>query len=366
MRGEVYVRYGPPAHAVYNPVGAAGVFSVMDGSGYYRRYQQFPLNTLVWLYPELGMQVVMEDRLLSEHYLLPITTESDPDPLPDPEVLAHQGDRFAANSGRGVFPTLPPGVHAVSLDGVFARFEGADGPRVLALLATPGAPGDSGRASFAVLDSTLREVARFTRPLSPSLCDPAALRVADFASELPPGEYLLGLTVEDGHGGRGVIRGPLKLEAPGALLALSDIVVSCGRAAGDAASDASPAVRLNANPTAEVGNGQPLTAYFEAYHLRTGSDGQARIEVEYTVRNATPDSRIWIQRMLHPRPSIPDVSARREETQPGDLRRQFVEVPVQSLAPGAYRLDITVRDELAGTDRTRSVEFYRVDDMPGH
>jgi len=366
MRGEVYVRYGPPAHATYNPVGSSGVFSVMDGSGFYRRFQQFPLNTLVWMYPELGMQVVMEDRLLSEHYLLPIQTESDPDPLPDPEVIAHQGDQFATNSGRGVFPTLPPGVHPVRLDGVIARFEGAEGPRVLALLATPGAPGDSGRASFAVLDSTRREVKRITRPLSPSLCDPVALRVADFASELPPGDYLVGLTIDDGRGGRGIVRDLLKLEKPTAALALSDIVVSCGRAAVDARGDQPPAVRLNANPTAEVAPGQALTVYFEAYHLRTGSDGQARLEFEYTVRNAARDSRVWIQRVLHPRPSIPDVSARREETQPGDIRRQFVEVPVQSLPPGAYRLDITVRDQLAGTERSQSVVFYRVDDMPGH
>src|SRR5262249_28269134 len=79
-RGEVYVRYGPPERADYNPVGVSAVQLFATGPAY-------PLNTLVWSYPGLGMEVRMQDRLLSEYYLLPINRERDMDPEPDPEVL---------------------------------------------------------------------------------------------------------------------------------------------------------------------------------------------------------------------------------------------------------------------------------------
>jgi GWxTD domain-containing protein len=354
LRGEVYVRYGAPASATYNPVGAANVIQMGN-------YGIFPMNTLVWNYPELGMSVVLQDRLLSEYYLLPLTTDHDPDPVPDPEVLAQHPEAFATRSGRGVFPVLPPGVTPVPVQGVVARFQGADSPRLLALLATPGAPSDSSRASLAVLDSTRREVARLTSPLSPSACDPAARRVADFASELPPGEYLVGLTVEDGRGGRGIVRSTVRLAPVQPVLAMSDVVVACGRAdVVPGGRDAPPAVRLNANPAAEVAPGSPLTAYFEVYHLRTGSDGMAKLEFEYTVHSAARDRRVWIQRLFAPRPGIPDISARREDVQAGDLRRQFVEVPVQSLPPGPYRLEIVVRDLIGGEQVTASVPFTRL------
>jgi len=40
-------------------------------------------------------------------------------------------------------------------------------------------------------------------------------------------------------------------------------------------------------------------------------------------------------------------------------RRQFVRVPVQSLPPGRYQLEVEVRDQIAGTVASRTVEFVR-------
>jgi GWxTD domain-containing protein len=351
-RGEVYVRYGPPAAAAYNPVG-------MRLSLQMSFHGTYPLNALVWAYPDLGMEVVMQDRLLTEYYRLPMTFDYDPDPVPDPAAVARDPSRFATRSGRGVFPTLPPGVHPVPVDGVVARFEGANGvPRLLSLVETPGTPGDSSRAQFVVLDSTRREVARGDVRVSPSACDPAASRVADYAAELPPGEYLVGFTIDDGRGGRGVLRQPVKLVAPDTALALSDVVVSCGRAADQAGPEA---VRLSANPSARVMPGQPLTAYFEIYHLLAGGDGLARVEFEYTVRSTARDPRVWLQRLIAPRKAVPEISSRREDVQTGDLRRQFVEVPIDGLPAGPYRLDITVRDLISHTEVTGSAPFLKGD-----
>jgi GWxTD domain-containing protein len=351
QRGEVYVRYGPPAAASYNPVGTRASMQ-MGWHGVY------PMNVLVWAYPDLGMHVVMQDRLLTEYYRLPITLDHDPDPVPDPALVARDPGRFATHSGRGVFPTLPPGVKPMPVDGVIARFEGTSSPRLLTLLESPGRTGDSLRAQFVVLDSTRREVARGDTWLAASACDPVASRVGDFTAELPPGEYVVGFTVEDGRGRRGVLRRPVSLEVPATPVALSDVVVSCGRAADQASGET---VRLSANPSARVMPGQPLTAYFEVYHLVAGEDGLARIEFEYTVRSTARDPRVWIQRLIAPRKAIPEITTRREDVQTGALRRQFVEVPVDGLPPGPYRLDITVRDLIAGTQVTGSAGFVKGD-----
>jgi hypothetical protein len=119
-------------------------------------------------------------------------------------------------------------------------------------------------------------------------------------------------------------------------------------------------VRPEPNPGARVGPGDPLTAYFEIYHLSADRDGLARFEYVYTVKSAERDTRIWLQRAIAPR-RVPDpISATRGEQQLGSLRRQFVSVPVQSLPTGKYRLEITVRDLVAGTEAHSQASFAKV------
>ena len=349
-RGEVYVRYGPPEHVDYNPVGDK--LAVTFGTGL-----DYPANLLVWDYPSLGMTVTLQDRLLSERYMLPISEYEETDPQPDPDSLAAHGDRLATSGGRGVFPVLPPGAYALPVRGEIARFAGDHGGRLLGQLEVPAGPADTLSAEWVVLDSTRTEVARAARPLDPSLCEPGTRRVADFAADLPPGAYQVGLTVHDAHGGRGVYRGTVRVDSAAAGLDLSDVVVSCGVPAVGSG----PGVRIAPNPAARVAAGEPLAAYFEIYHLHPDADGQARFRYDYVVQSSVRDKRIWIQRALQPRHPLPDIAASREETNVGPLRRQFVSVPVQTLPAGKYRLEIRVRDLSTGEEVTKSAPFEKLE-----
>lgn len=349
-RGEVYVRYGPPSRATYNPVGLSQYLSFRTGPMY-------PMNVLVWNYPELGMAVMMQDRTLNEFYSLPVSMEEDMDPVPNPDSLAKLGDRLATRGGRGVFPVLPPEARSMPVDGSVARFESETGGRLLGQAGTAGSPGDTLTADWVVLDSLRNDVARGRLALQPSACDPADRQVADFAADLPPGPYLVGMTVRDPSGRRGVVRRTVRLGAPSPSLALSDVVVACGLPF--IGPGAAPAVHLEPNPGARVEEGEALVAYFEVYHLRSGAEGRSRFEYVYTVRSAVRDPRVWLQRMFSPRREPAPISASREEENAGSLRRQYVSVPVQPLPPGRYRLEIKVRDLATGEEATGNAEFVR-------
>ena len=346
-RGEVYVRYGPPKDAKYNPIGTA-LYGYQSGSNV-----RFPLNTLVWSYPELGMTVVMNDRMLSERYELPVSMSRDMDPLPDPDSLRLR-DVVATHGLRGVFPTLPPKSEPLEVRGQVALFEAeAGGARLFTGVSAPGAPSDTVTADFVLLDSTFRAVARVRRSLGPSACEPGTLRASDFATPLAPGEYVVGLSVRNGSR-RGATRERVTLAPPDSTLSMSDLVVTCGLPAAPQSE-----VRLDPNPTGRVATGEPLVAYFEVYHLARGPDGQGRFEYETTVRSAQRDRRMWIQRWLSPRREGEALGVTRQDAVLGTVRRQYVSVPVQELPPGRYRLDVTVRDVLTGDERQRSAEFTR-------
>ena len=345
-RGEVFVRYGPPAEMQYDPVGERLSWAFATGP-------EFPANMLVWNYPELGMRVVLQDRLLSEHYLLPVSRYSDPDPLPDPDSLAKCADALGTRGGRGVFHLLPPGTKPLPLEGLVARFEGSAGPRVLAQFEVPGGPSDSVWADWVVLDSARVVRARASLLLGPSACAATTRRVGDFAADLEPGPYVVSVTVRDGAGRRGILRAPVELAAARPVLALSDVVIACG-APGTGAGP----VRIEPNPGARVPGAGPLTAYFEIYHLQPGSDGLARFEYVYTVRSTAPDTRHWMAKFFSQAPP-PPVSVSREQQHLGALRRQFISVPVGSLAPGRYRLEITVRDLVADREVMKRLGFVK-------
>lgn len=347
-RGEVYVRFGPPERQVYNPVGETLAAPGASTSRFW-----FPMNVLRWEYPSLGMTVNLQDRVLSEYYLLQRYSDREPDPHPDPDSLARRG-MLATPGVRGVFPALPPGARKIPFDAQVALFEGERRPRLVAALAVEASPADSLVAEYVVLDSTERVATRGTRSLSPSACAPDRFRVADFASDLPPGEYRVGLSLH-GPRGRGSARFPVTVPRPDSALALSDLVVTCGTPAPLEA-----AVRLAANPSGRVAGDAPLTAYFEVYHLATDANGEARFEIGWVVRSDRRDTRIWLQRALSPRRATPAIQATRRETQEGPLRRQFVSVPVATLPAGPYRLEVTVRDLYTGAEASGSAPFTRL------
>ena len=255
---------------------------------------------------------------------------------------------------------LPPGAAPRKVDAVLARFSGERGPRLFGQIQTGGAPDEGLVAEWVVLDTAMAEVARGRREPGASACDPAAVRSADFAAELPPGRYRVGFTLRGADGRRGVVRSEVALSAPGATLTLSDAVATCGRPEVTVpAVGGTPAVRIETLRGGEVSGAGPLTVYFEMYDLRPDETGISRFEYEATVRSAEKDSRIWLQRLLAPRPRIPAISASRREEQPGNLRRQIVSIPVGELADGRYRLDILVRDLNAGTEATTTASFVK-------
>jgi hypothetical protein len=262
---------------------------------------------------------------------------------------------MATNEGRAVFPILPPGTQRIPVETVVARFEGDGRPRLLGQIEAPGTPGSSMEAHWVVIDSTQREVARSSRPLSPSACEPTQLRVADFASDLPPGRYTAALSVRDGAAGRGVHRTTIDVPDTPAGVRLSDVLVACG-----APPPGAMAIRPEPNPGARVVGDDPLTAYFEVYGLEPGDEGRARFEYYYTVRSAEQDDRIWIKRLFQPRPGFPPIAASRTEEHVGEVRRQYVTVPVRSLPPGRFELEIRVRDLVGGGLAVRSALFERL------
>jgi len=350
-RAEVYVRYGPPERATYNPVGTA-LRSDNPGRGAGNNIA-FPINVLVWEYPSLGMTVTLHDRMLADRYELPVSLDTDVDPRPSAAAVDSTG-RLATHAGRGVFPMLPPGAQPIEVRAQIARFEQVDGtPRLFVAVATPGGPADTLNAEFVVLDADARPVARLRRALSPSACDAAALRTATFETALPPGDYLVGASLR-GPSRRGAVREPLTLRASDSTLAVSDLVITCGTPlAGEAT------VRLEPDPEAVVEDDGSLTAYFEVYHLTEGADGQARFEYETEVRPVSEDRRVWLQRWLTPRREGQGLGVTREDAVFGRVRRQFVRVPAGTLPPGRYRLEVRVRDVLTGEEQRRSAGFTR-------
>ena len=351
QRGEIYVRYGPPQAATYNPVGT-GLYGLHVGAN----QVAFPVNVLVWAYPQLGMVAVMQDRSLSGHYELPPSMEYDTDPIPDPHVVANL-DVVATNGLKGVFPMLPPGARRLEVSSQLARFEGERGvPTLFAGIAAPASPADTLLADLVVMDSTMHEVARLRRPLSPSACDAGGQRVAGFQLPLPPGDYVVGTSVRGG-GRRGARREFLRVPAIDSVLSVSDLLVTCGvpPVLGNS-------VQLDANPSGRVPSGEPLVAYFEVYHLARGPDGQGRFEYETSVRSADPDNRMWFQRWLSPRREGEGLGVTRQDAVLGTVRRQFVSVPIRALAPGHYRLDLVVRDVLTGDEQKRTAFFTREPD----
>jgi hypothetical protein len=202
----------------------------------------------------------------------------------------------------------------------------------------------------------MREVARLRRPLSPSACDAGGLRVADFQLPLGPGDYVVGTSVRGG-GRRGARREFLHVPAIDSVLSVSDLLVTCG-----VPPVLENSVQLDANPSGRVPPGQPLVAYFEVYHLARDPEGQGRFEYETAVHSAAADNRMWFQRWLSPRREGEGLGVTRQDAVLGTVRRQFVSVPVRSLAPGNYRLDLIVRDVLTGDEQKRSAFFTREPD----
>jgi len=349
LRTEMIVRYGLPARIVRNRPNAALKSLGLSVNPMFRGEPTefgYPFNEQVWSYPALGLEVVLWDRTLSGRFSLPVHDRIDQDPRPDARALAGRSDMVVLGDGRGVYLALPPGRHPRAATAHLARFPASRGARIVAHLRTPGGPADTLRGTWVVRDAMQREIARADAAFSVSSCDPTAERTAEFAAELPPGDYRVGFAVEDTRGGRGLATLPLRIaEAPPGL-AISDLVALCGDAA-TAVADAS--VRIEPSMTARTAQRRTLAVYFEVARLATGERGAGHFSYTWRVLEFDEVRQAW-------RPQ-PLVEASREEENVGELRRQFLRVPIERLRPGAYRLDVEVRDLIAGATVRESKEF---------
>ena len=368
MRAELYIRYGAPAHVAYQPPGYplakrlneydhlfydgdAGLRRVGDTVPFFSE-----LHNQVWDYPQLGMRVLIEDRTLSQRYELPRNQWASTDPVPDAEVMKQNG-LVSTSGGRGAFAVLPPGAQPLALLTGVSTFEGPHGPLLLAHVSAVLGEQPNLVAECVVVDSSEHEVARESRPLGAARCDPGTSRAGDFSFELPPGPYRVAIAVSDGHGARGVQRTYRDLPPSGTTLSMSALMLVCGPLE---AARATSSVRLDPNLAASVGPDEPLLAYFEIYRLQPDAQGVTLFDYEYTVRPLRTDSRPWFRR-LFPRQWTDQITVSSPADGMGPTRRQYITVPVQSLPPGRYRLEVAVHDRLGRRSTRQAVEFNKQD-----
>lgn len=364
MRAALYVRYGAPRHVEFLPAGIEDMYRLNknqvfaftgDGMGHELTNGMYlPKNVQAWEYPQYGFIVLIEDKILSWNYEMPRVDEPVWEPLASEGVVEANGQVGAAG-GRAVFSPLLPDVRRLHVDERVSRLQTTAGGMLLAQLEVQGLPGDSARAEAVLLDSSGTRIARGDSHLSPSRCDPAGTRTADFTFDVPPGDYRVAVSVSDGRGGRGVQRAESTVEPDPGTLRLSDVVPVCG--AYQAGSQGAP-VRLEPNVGAYVEDGLALNAYYEIYNLRAGDDGLAQFEYTYEVHTVGPDTRPWFERVLSPVQGA-RIAVHSSESSPAPIRRQFIRVPVSGLRSGRYRLDVIVKDQLAGTRTVSSLEFYK-------
>ncbi len=361
MRTELFVRYGPPGAVEYAPAWAQlGEGNDLETRTSRRTESQeglwqrmgsnlplpmgYPYNLQVWYYPDLGMRVPLMDRSLAQDYALPTSDRGEADPRPDPSLLATRADLVGLGGGRGVFRAMVPGAKPAALATALSRFPVGGGVRVLAHVSTAGEPADSLWGSWAVVDATGRVVAREAHAMGVSACDPTRRRVADFAVTVPAGDYRVDLAVSGAQGRRGVAHLAAHLEPPSARLAMSDLVLLCGErpvAAGPAG------VRIEPSWSTKVSGRASVLVYYEIENLTVRADGTSRFEYTYSLRPVRSDEQTGAPENL--------VEATREEETVGTHRRQFVRVPVASLAAGPYELRIVVRDLEADATVERAV-----------
>jgi Flp pilus assembly protein TadD len=351
MRTELVVRYGLPSRVEVN---SRSLY--MEEEFAYLRLKPvyyapdplpYPYTVQVWHYPELGIMVDLWDQSLSQNFKLPIVYQTDPDPLPNPALLAGRTDLVSIGGGRGIYRALPPGITPMPARGMVARFPAAEGARLVANLEVPGGPLDSLSGSWAVETLDGRVVARESQALAISSCDPTRRRIAQFAVIVPPGDYRIDLAVEDRDGHRGVVHEHEIVGSPPAGLSLSDLVVLCD---SRLPADADNAVRIEPDFEQRVGHAR-LVVYFEANGLAADTRGDSRFSYRYTVRP--------IEDKKRKRGHEPVIDDTREEENVGPLRRQFLTVPVTALKPGAFEIAVEIRDLVSGATATAATRFVK-------
>ena len=342
-RAQVYIRFGRPEVVQRNPITMPGI----GASGAW----------MSWTYPSLGMRVWMSALRARGHFgalyrqPLTIAVRAFPDSLRShPELQGVHG-------GFAVFRRLPYDVEPLPIRQTAVRFAAREGGRVVGQAEIEAPPSTRLAAQWVVLDSLGDVITRQESPFGASACEPAALRAAAFATELPPGRYRLAVRVDDGEARRAVSTSDVEIPDTGPFVSLSDLAVVCGTPAASVVPGAG--VRLEPSTGLRPQDGPTLNVYFEIYHLRPGPDGQREYEYECTVRPMNGRRQSWLARAFDPRPGAAPLQMSRRETTTGDVRRQFLSVPVGELPAGRYRVEVRVHDVRSGADAMAVTDFTR-------
>lgn len=195
-----------------------------------------------------------------------------------------------------------------------------------------------------------------------------AVAVAGETVNLPPGRYRSALGLEEVlSGALAAYQGDLTVRSLGRLeLHLSDVVVAeMVDPTGGSGLLKRQGMGIHPLPTRAFLPDEPLYLYYELYGLES-REGTARYTTEYTITSATEKS--VVSRILSALGSLLGseqeegrVSLRYERTVPsvGPVLPEFVAIDLTNLKPSVYGVQVTVRDQLAGTEATQKT-FFRI------
>ena len=308
------------------------------------------------VYVRYGRRVQIDDPMGGPHHEMPRLDLGEIAEAPTPEQLERL-EQVTAGGGQSAFAPLPPGAEPLPIAARVVRFGSGAGSRLLAQVEAPGSPGEKLDAEFVVLDASEDVVARSSRPLSASACDPSAERAGDFAIDVTPGAYTIAVAVHDDGHRRGVKRVPCDALPSSGTLEMSEIAPNCGPP--ELATERE-GVRLNPNPRARVVGTDPLVAYFEIDHLETEGRNTSRFEYAYQVRELGAPGVPWYRQRMDGSAAASGLAFTTTQEGVGPLRRQFIRVPTHVLPAGRYEIVVSVHDLVSGRDVSEAMTFSRL------
>lgn len=392
-RGEVYIRYGPPAHRqiVAPEVTAAGTTPPRE----------------FWWYAGHEALVMFEDARSAGHFERVLFSGRSAGsarlykvdvPIDAEMVFGDEGDRPADFMERvqpddwiaflGRFDTVveetpssyPTDFQRARLPFYFGvkRFRGGEATdRVdvnIEFVADLGR-GAAGHftknyAATAVFwDTDGEEVGRKTQNVQLPTVQPGADSLRIFPAQLqfsmPPDFYHMGVTVREAESGRfSSFRQDVRCPDYDSKLAVSDIVFASRIA------DATRPSPFNRGPLFVVPHpyerydrSGPIPIYFEVYNLTTSESGVASYTVEYEIIGKTPGKKPgFFARLFGAEASPVAVSASFRGTCRGGEDRIHIAVSPENLWHGELNLQVKITDDASGAEARSEAVFHMVEE----
>ncbi|UCG50540.1 MAG: GWxTD domain-containing protein [Candidatus Latescibacterota bacterium] len=382
QRGEVYIRYGPPAFRQIIPpqISPAG----------YRRPGE------LWFYSQHDMYVLFEDAVGTGEYTYYLERVQGPPnlrmdridpidklmgavpPLPSAHA-AHQYESFQKRVHRfqevlsKTPASYPYDFEDNRLPFVFGvdQFRGGEWVDRVDVNVEFVADVDRGtsrtntkeyKATAVFWDTERNEVGRREQnvelPLVEGAVDSTRLMPIQLVFSLSPGFYHMAVTVEERNTGKlASYRSDVTCVDFESKIAISDIVF---------ASKIAPTTRVSPfnrgplevvpHPSRSYRRSESIPVYFEVYNLSVGEGNRASYTVEYEVRPLPTG-----QAGYRERPSTVDMSSSFSATWHGPRDVVHLSIDSQYLWEGEFEFRITITDELLNTVNSREAAFRIVE-----